>query len=81
MTEDAALPRETGAEKAPTVCPNCGREVPALESPYGGISGAACPDCYPASDPSQPVEADRQQASENDLPREQGTVTSMPQES
>lgn len=51
MTEPVALPRETGAEKAPQTCPNCGAEVAAIEAPYGGISGANCPKCYPVAIP------------------------------
>jgi hypothetical protein len=68
MADSETLPRETGAEKAPQTCPECGAQVPTVESEYGGISGGACPNCYPATDTGQ-----RQEASQSTPPREYGT--------
>ena len=76
---DETIPRETGAEKAPMTCPNCGKPVQTIESSYGGLSGAACPDCYPAAAAEQlssPVQP--QTAAENvEVPRETGTETGI----
>lgn len=75
---DETIPRETGAAKAPMKCPNCGDEVATIESPYGGLSGAACPKCYPATSAEQvsaPVEP--QTAALAEPPRETGTVTGI----
>lgn len=72
MTEtDAALPRETGQEKASVVCPNCGGPLGVEESPYGSFAATACPKCYPAAAPE--AASGRQQASVPQLPRETGT--------
>lgn len=74
MTEPTALPRETGAEKAPQTCPSCGAEVEAIEAPYGGISGANCSKCFPATSATPPVTAPREEAQLGELPRATGTV-------
>lgn len=76
MSDDAALPRETGAEKAPETCPNCGADVPAIVSKYGGISGAACPRCYPVAAAATPPRQEAQQGGLGQFaPRETGTDT------
>jgi ssDNA-binding Zn-finger/Zn-ribbon topoisomerase 1 len=41
---DESLPRETGSEKA-AECPECGTEVPAVETKYGSVARGACPNC------------------------------------
>jgi hypothetical protein len=76
QTTGETLPRETGQEKAPSTCANCGAEVGVVEAPYGGTAPANCPKCYPATDPANA----RQQAGagSSSVPRELGSAVPTP---
>ena len=41
VVEEEQLERETGSEKAGR-CPYCGKEVPAVTTPYGSVVRGAC---------------------------------------
>jgi len=43
-SNEEPLPRETGSEKS-VECPNCGTEVPAIETKYGSVARGVCPNC------------------------------------
>lgn len=55
MNNKLSQPRETGSEKANSLCSTCGCQVPLLTSAYGSTAPGLCPSCWPeqSSAPTQ----------------------------
>jgi len=62
---ETALPRETGNEKSTAECPNCGAELPVVETPYGSTSTGVCSKCWPEGEQKPADQLQAQQAAAN----------------